>query len=175
MGIEAVKSSTPASCRDALKSLFKVIIKGSEKETQDAISSFKAHFKTLSPQEVAFPRGVSNLRKWRDSRDIYKKGTPIHVRGSLLFNHQLNEKKLTRKFTEIKEGEKIKFVYLNPKNPTKENIIAFLDFLPEELGLSQYVDYDLQFEKAFMSPIEPVLEAIGWSAEERVSLEDFFA
>ena len=175
MGIEAVKSSTPASCRDALKSLFKVIIKGSEKETQDAIASFKAHFKTLSPQEVAFPRGVSNLRKWRDSRDIYKKGTPIHVRGSLLFNHQLSEKKLTRKFTEIKEGEKIKFVYLNPKNPTKENIIAFLDFLPEELGLSQYVDYDLQFEKAFMSPIEPVLEAIGWSAEERVSLEDFFA
>ena len=174
MGIEAVKSSTPASCRDALKGLFKVIIAGNEKDTQDAIAAFKAHFNTLAPHEIAFPRGVSTLSKWRDAASTYKKGTPIHVRGSLLYNRELEEKKLTRKHTVIKEGEKIKFVYLDPKNPIKENIIAFPDFLPEELGLVKYVDYDLQFQKAFMSPIEPVLEAIGWTAEKVVSLEDFF-
>jgi DNA polymerase elongation subunit (family B) len=174
MGIEAVKSSTPASCRDALKSLFKVIITGNEKDTQDAIAAFKAHFNTLAPHEIAFPRGVSTLAKWRDASTTYKKGTPIHVRGCLLYNRELDERKLTRKHTVIKEGEKIKFVYLDPKNPIKENIIAFPDFLPEELGLIQYVDYDLQFQKAFMSPIEPVLEAIGWTAEKVVSLEDFF-
>ena len=174
MGIEAVKSSTPASCRDALKALFKVIIAGSEEDTQRAIASFKSHFMTLAPDEIAFPRGVSDLKKWRDAATIYKKGTPIHVRGCLLYNNMLDEMKLTRKQTVIKEGEKIKFVYLDPKNPIRENIIAFPDFLPEDLGLNQYVDYELQFEKAFMSPVEPILEAIGWTAEKVVSLEDFF-
>jgi DNA polymerase elongation subunit (family B) len=174
MGIEAVKSSTPASCRDALKALFKVIIAGNEEDTQRAIATFKSHFMTLPPHEIAFPRGVSSLSKWRDAADIYKKGTPIHVRGCLLYNRVLEDKKLTRKHTVIKEGEKIKFVYLDPKNPIKENIIAFPDFLPEEMGLARYVDYELQFEKAFMSPVEPILEAIGWTAEKVVSLEDFF-
>jgi hypothetical protein len=59
-------------------------------------------------------------------------------------------------------------------NPIKENVISFPDYLPPELNLNAYVDYDKQFSKTFIDPIEPVLKAIGWSVEEQSSLEDFF-
>ena len=173
MGIEAVKSSTPMSCRDALKGLFKVMISGTEKDTQKAIQIFKQHFYTLEPHEIAFPRGVSSVSKWTDRDRIYKQGCPIHVRGSLLYNALLDENNM-RNQTRIKDGEKIKFLYLNPKNKMHENVIAFPEFLPKEFDLHRHVDYDAQFDKAFMSPVRPILDAIGWREEEVVSLEDFF-
>jgi DNA polymerase elongation subunit (family B) len=174
MGIEAVKSSTPASCRDALKGLFKVMMTTDEKETQKAIQTFRNHFMTLEPHEVAFPRGVSDVFKWRDRDTVYKSGCPIHVRGALLYNKLLKDLKLTKKYTEIKNGEKIKFLYLDPKNPIRENVIAFPDYLPEEFGLHKYVDHQLMFQKAFLAVVDPVLGAMDWKAEETVSLEDFF-
>jgi len=174
MGIEAVKSSTPASCRDALKGLFKVMITGTEAQTQKAIQIFRSHFRTLDPHEIAFPRGVSDVGKWKDAKEVYKKGCPIHVRGSLLYNKLLLDKGLDRRYNIIKNGEKIKFLYLDEKNPIRENIIAFYDFLPEEFGLHKYIDYDSQFDKAFLAVVRPVLEAIGWNEEQTVSLEDFF-
>jgi len=174
MGIEAVKSSTPASCRDALKGLFNILIGGTEDNTQKAIAMFNSHFVTLPPQDIAFPRGVSDIGKWKHPDTIYMKGTPIHVRGALLYNALLKELDLERKYTPIKDGEKIKFLYLNPKNPIKENVIAFPDYLPEEFDLHKYVDHKLMFEKAFMNPVNPILDAIGWKPEPTVSLEDFF-
>lgn len=175
MGIEAVKSSTPSSCREALKELFKVIVSGTEKQTQTAIQQFKTYFCSLPPDQVAFPRGVSNVSGWVDHETKYKKGTPIHVRGSILYNHAIVEKNLTKRYNQIKDGEKIKFVYLKEPNPIRENILSFPEYLPPELGLHKYVDYNLQFDKAFLAVVRPVLEAIGWREEETVSLEDFFA
>jgi len=174
MGIEAIKSSTPAACRDALKQLFKVIVSGSEANTQKAIQVFKDHFITLPPEEISFPRGVSYISKWTNRQTLYKKGTPIHVRGAILYNQQIKDKALDKKLEKIQNGEKIKFCYLKMPNPIKENVIAFPTFLPEEFGLKRYVDYDLQFQKTFVDPIEPIMQAIGWSVEEKNTLEDFF-
>lgn len=173
-GIEAVKSSTPQSCREALKELFKVIIAGNEKDVQRAIELFRKHFETLPPHEVAFPRGVSNITDSRDASTIYRKGSPIHVRGSLLYNHHLQDKKLDNRYGMINNGDKIKFTYLKEPNPIRENVIAFPDYLPKEFGLDKYVDYNLQFEKAFLSVVEPIMKAVGWSTEEKSSLDAFF-
>ena len=174
MGIEAVKSSTPASCRDALKGLFKVMMTQTEGDTQKAIQLFRNHFNTLEPHQIAFPRGVSDVAKWRDRDTIYKQGCPIHVRGSLLYNSLVTELNLEKKYNIIKNGEKIKFLYLDPKNPIRENIIAFPEYLPPEFGLEKYVDRQKMFEKAFLASVRPVLEAMDWKEEEVVSLEDFF-
>ena len=174
MGIEAIKSSTPEPCREALKALFKVIIQKDERETQLAIEKFKNHFKTLPPDEIAFPRGVTKVREFKDANNIYKKGTPMHVRGSLLFNHQVNNLSLQKKYPYIQNGDKIKFVYLRLPNPIHENVIAFSDYLPDEFKLHKYIDYETQFQKTFLDPIEPVLQAVGWNHEEVASLEDFF-
>jgi len=179
MGIEAVKSSTPAICRDALKELFKVIVIQDESDVQEAIAQFKDYFYSRPAHEVAFPRGVTNITKWVDLAEenggLYIKGTPIHVRGTLVYNDAIITNQLRKKYTLVKNGEKIKFLYLKTPNPVKENVISFPDYLPEELGMSKYIDYPLQFEKTFLDPITPILDAIGWSIEPRASLESFFS
>ena len=174
MGIEAIKSSTPAPCRQALKEIFHVIMKEDESSVQQAIEQFKNYFKTLEPDEIAFPRGVTQVRKWQDRNTLYKKGTPIHVRGSILYNKLVEDMQLKKKYEPINNGEKIKFLYLRQPNSIHENVIAFPSYLPEEFGLRKYIDHETQFQKTFLDPIEPVLEAVGWSSKEVANLEDFF-
>ena len=174
MGIEAVKSSTPQVCRDAMNEMFKIIVTGDEKKTQNAIEMFREHFSTLPPEAVSFPRGVSNVTSFRDSEKIYRKGTPIHVRGSLLYNHYLKRHGLEKRYEPIRNGDKIKFLYLLIPNSIQENVISFPETLPEDFGLNKYIDYNTQFQKTFLDPLEMILDAIGWKSEPVVSLEDFF-
>jgi DNA polymerase elongation subunit (family B) len=175
MGIEAVKSSTPAPCRQMIKDGLKLMMSGTEEEVIEFIDKCRSDFKKLPPEQIAFPRTASDVRKYHSASDIYNKGTPIHIRGALLFNHYVKEKKLTNKYSLIANGEKIKFVYLKKPNIIQENIISFIQDFPKELGLDKYVDYDLQFEKSFVEPLKSILDSIGWNVEKTVNLELFFA
>ena len=174
MGIEAVKSSTPAPCRTMIKDGLKLMMNGTEEEVIDFIDKCRNDFKALPPEQIAFPRSVSDVVKYRSYSDIYSKGTPIHCRGALLFNHYIKEKKLDNKYSLITNGEKIKFVYLKKPNIIHENVISFIQDFPHELGLDKYIDYDLQFEKSFVEPLKAILDAIGWNVEKTVNLELFF-
>ena len=175
MGIEAVKSSTPAPCRSMIKDALKLMMSGTEDEVIDYIEMCRSKFKSLPPEEIAFPRMVSDVNKYKASSTIYAKGTPIHARGALLFNFYIKEKNLQNKYSLINNGEKIKFVYLKKANPIRENVISFISDFPVETGLDKYIDYDLQFEKAFLEPVKTILDAIGWNVEKTVNLELFFA
>jgi len=174
MGIEAVKSSTPAPCRTMIKDALKHIMSGTEDEVIDYIDKCRQEFKTLPPEDIAFPRTASNVRKYHAHSTIYAKGTPIHIRGALLFNHYVKKKKLTNKYSLIGNGEKVKFIYLKKPNIIQENVVSFIQDFPSELGLDKYVDYDLQFEKSFVEPLKAILNAIGWNVEKTVTLEAFF-
>jgi len=174
MGIEAVKSSTPAPCRTMIKDGLKRMMNGTEEEVINFIDKCRNDFKALPPEQIAFPRSVSDVIKYKSHSSIYTKGTPIHCRGALLFNHYVKEKKLTNKYSLITNGEKIKFLYLKKPNIIHENVISFIQDFPHELGLDKYIDYDLQFEKSFVEPLKAILDAIGWNVEKTVNLELFF-
>ena len=174
MGIEAIKTSTPAPCRKKIKEALNLMMSGTEDDVINFIDKFRADFKKLPPEEVAFPRSVNDIKKWKSSATLYLKGTPIHVRGAILFNHYIKERKLTSKYATIGNGEKIKFCYLKKPNPLNENVITFIQDFPRELGIEPYVDYNLQFEKSFLEPLKSILDCIGWKSERRGTLEDFF-
>ena len=175
MGIESVKSSTPAPCRKMLKEAFNILMTGTEDDVINFIDKSRKEFKSLPPEQISFPRSVSDVVKYKSSSDIYTKGTPIHARGALLFNHYIKEKKLDNKYSLIKNGEKIKFCYLKKPNIIHENVISFIQEFPKELGLNQYIDYDLQFEKSFLEPLKAILDSIGWKVEKTISLDSFFS
>ena len=174
MGIEAVKSSTPAPCRKMIKDCLKIMMNGTENEVINFIENARAEFKHLSPEQISFPRSASDVQKYKSSSSIYSKGTPIHVRGALLFNHYIKEAKLTNKYSLIQNGEKVKFIYLKKPNTIHENIISFIQEFPKELNLDKYIDYELQFEKAFLEPLKIILDAIGWKTEHMTNLDSFF-
>ena len=174
MGIECVKSSTPGACRDKIKECLKVIMNDGEEAAQDFIKNFRDNFSELPVEDISFPRGCNGINKWANPSSIYSKGTPIHVRGALLFNHYNKKNKLTHKYPLIQDGEKIKFVYLKTPNKFGENVISFLQTLPKEFGLDKQVDYDLQFEKSFLEPIKVIMDKIGWKPEKVANLEFLF-
>jgi len=174
-GIEAIKSSTPAPCRKMLKESFNIMMGGSEDDMINFIDKCRKEFRSLPPEQIAFPRSASDVRKYHSNSDIYSKGTPIHVRGALLFNHYIKNKKLTNKYSLINNGEKIKYIFLKKPNIIQENVISFIQEFPKELGLDKYVDYELQFEKSFIDPLRSILDVIGWNMEKTVNLESFFA
>tara|TARA_R100000808_G_C2155495_1_gene168244 strand:- start:15559 stop:18072 length:2514 start_codon:yes stop_codon:yes gene_type:complete len=174
MGIESVRSSTPQPCRQMIRDALRLIMDADEKTVQKFISDKRVEFRKESLEDIAFPRGMSaqQLNKYSDAGTVYKKGTPIHVRGALLYNHYLEEKSLTNKYQKINPGEKIKFVYLKMPNLVGENTIAFYDALPEEFQVHEQIDYDMQFEKGFLEPIKTILNAIGWEAVRTATLFD---
>jgi DNA polymerase elongation subunit (family B) len=171
MGIEAVKSSTPAVCRTAIKDALNIIMTQPEEELHKFIAEFKTKFCSLSFEEVAFPRSVQDLTKYQKET----KSVPIHVRGALLYNNLVKKNNLTKKYELIKDGEKIRFSYLKMPNPARDNVICAFSALPSEFKLEDYIDYDIQFEKAFMAPLNAILEVIDWHSEKQSTLEDFFS
>ena len=173
MGIEAVKSSTPAPCRVKIKEALKVIMNKDENALIQFIDEFRTHFKKLRPEQIAYPRSCNNLKKYSSSTDIYQKSTPIHVKGALLYNDLLKKHKLV-KYEQIQEGDKIKFIVLKEPNPLRERVISFPAVLPKEFDLHKFINYDEQFDKSFLEPLRFIVNAIGWNFEKQATLDNFF-
>ena len=174
MGLETARSSTPAYFRDKLYAAFQIIIGKDSDELISFINGVRSETRERPYDEVAFPRGVNNLSKYRHPTNIYSKGTPIHVRGALLYNWYVKKYKVEHKHPFIQEGEKIKFMYLKTPNPLHENCISFFGELPKEFGIEKYVDYQTQFEKSFLEPLKNVLQCIGWTHEKVITIGRFF-
>ena len=175
MGLEAVKSSTPSACRKKIKEAIDIIMTQTQDDLHKFIEKFRHEFRTLPVEDIAFPRSVNGLAEYGDAANIFKKGTPIHVKGALVYNHFLRAKNLTKRYQLIQEGEKIKFIYLKQPNIFNNNTLAFLSGIPKQLGAEQYIDHDLQFEKSFLEPLDIILSSIDWHSEKVDSIDAFFS
>jgi DNA polymerase elongation subunit (family B) len=175
MGIETSRSSTPQVIRDSLKKCIHIIMNGTEEELINYVADFRDKFRNLPVQDAASPRSVKKMSKYKDTTFIYRKSTPIHVKGSLIFNHLLKDKGLAKKYQPIIEGDKIKFIPLKVPNPIHQAVIAFPNTIPSEFALGKYIDYDAQFETNFVNPLLKIINCIGWKMEKTSSLEDLFA
>ena len=174
MGIEAVRSSTPAPIRGYIKEALNIIMGGTEDQLIDFIDTKKREWESLSPEEIGFPRTANNVGKYADAVSLYKKSTPMHIRGALMFNHYLKQKEITHKYNFINAGDKIKYIHLRTPNPTGENVMSFISEFPPELGLNKFIDYDTMYQKGFIDPLKGILDVIGWKTEKQATLFDFF-
>jgi len=175
MGLEIVRSSTPAPVRDSLREAVRICLTQDEKALHDYVEKTKKDFLAMTPEEIAFPRGCNNMSKYRDVGNIYSKGCPIHVRGGLLYNHYLKEFNISEKYEKIQEGDKIKFIFLKEPNTIRENILGFNSKIPKEFGIHSYIDYEMMFQKAFLEPLDTIVKTLGWHTEKQSTLEDLFA
>ena len=177
MGIEAVKSSTPKVCRGKIKEALEIIMTKDENALKDFYKKFKLQFTNMSPEEIGFPRSVNNLSKYSDPNGIYKKSTPMHVKGALVYNHLLRLKKITHLFPLILEGDKIKYLHILTPNSYQAKVISFPAKLPKQFGLHKLIDYETQYNKSFVEPMSFILDSAKWSVDASGdnTIEEFFA
>ena len=174
MGLEMIKSSTPSAIREKMKEAIQLMVNGTQEDIHKFIADFRKEFKTLPVEEISFPRGLNGLNTYSDAVNLYKKGTPIHVKGAIIYNTNLKRLNLTKKYPLIQEGEKVKFTYLKMPNPFKDTVISYPSRLPKEFEMQQYIDYDMQFSKSFLEPLNTILNCMGWKAEKSDDLSSFF-
>lgn len=175
MGIEAIRSSTPEVCRNKIKETIRLILSTDEETVRSFVLKFRDDYKSLPFEDIAFPRSVKNLSKYIDTSNIYKLGTPVHTKASIIYNNMIKKHKLTKKYSSIYDMDKIKWAYLIQPNPTHDTVIAAPTILPKEFGLQKYIDYDFMFEKSFLEPIKSFLNVIGWEIEKTSTLDEFFS
>ena len=172
-GIEAVRSSTPQACRDSIKKALKIMMGGTEAELRKYVSEFRSEFLRLPFEAVASPRSVNGIKEYADSKTIFKKGTPIQVKGALIFNDLIKKLEL-KQYVPIENGDKVRYAYLKQPNPLHATVIACPDEMPPEFQLEPYIDRETQFEKAFIAPVTSLASAMGWELEDKSTIEDFF-
>ncbi len=178
MGIEAVKSSTPAPCREKIKESLKIIMSGDEKMLNSFIRDFREEFMKLPPEDIAYPRSCNGVEKFRGESQLFAKGAPIHVKGAILYNHLLKKDRLDNKYPFIQEGDKIRFLHLRQPNVYQSSAFSFMTEVPRELDIYDKIDYDEQFEKSFIEPLKVITEKMNWLIDSSYgvqgTLEDFF-
>jgi len=174
LGIECVRSSTPSSCRQAIRDAIKIILQGEESELHSYVKTFRDQYMTLPLEEIARNSGCNGMDKYSDPQTIYAPKTPMQVRGALLYNHWLKKNKLTDKYETIFESDKVRYLMLRVPNPIQENVISWTGKLPDEFDIHAYIDYDTQFVKTFFDPIENILTLVDWSSEPRFKIGDFW-
>ena len=172
-GIESVRSSTPSSCRGNIKKTLGIIMNEDQAALLRFIEKFHKEFETLPVDEIAFPRSISGLTRYRNAATIYSKATPIQVKGALIYNHLIAKNNLDNMYPIIYNGDKIKFVYLKEPNPLHEHVISFVNAVPKQFGLENFIDYERQFQKGFLDPVRLIVEVIGWKLEDTATLEGF--
>ena len=172
VGLDSVRASFPRFCREWMKEAYKIAMVGTEEEFHEFVKSKKKEFYNTSIDKISSVTSVNNIAKYSDKDTMYIKGSPSQVKASIWHN------KLVEKFNlnvpMINSGDKIRTVGLITPNPYNITKIAFKGTLPTEFGLHPFINYDSNWEKNFISPMNNLIRIIGWTTEQQASLMSWF-
>ena len=181
-GLDVVRSSFPPAFRSFMAEVLEDILNDIEKNDLDAkILKFKDDIKGMTIDQIMFPTGIKNIRKYQISgADTFAprpKGTPVHAKAGLNYNDMLRYHNVFN-VREIVNGEKIRWTYLK-NNPLRLDVMALKGMEdPEALYdyVAQYIDHDKIFRSAFQNKLDDFYGALNWGKiPDNNNLQKFFS
>lgn len=188
MGLFSVTSSCPEFVKPWFNRVLHDLVAEGVDKARETIAEFRKLFFAKPISEISFQKGVSDMDKfldpetnlpwegqWTDkaSGKVRNGGCPINAKAAIYHNHLVDKLNLQKTYQKIKSGDKMKYAYLK-ENPMHWSVIGFIDDIPEEFGLKEYVDIQTHYEKIFYKPIEDVFTACGLDIEPKVDIASFF-
>jgi len=166
-GVEIVQSSSSKFVRDTLKNLLKYIFTKKKDfnavEFATLLKKYKDEYKLKNLEDIAASSAIGDYEKYvlmDRERLVLEKGCPIHVRGAAIHNYKLNKSKYKKKYQPIRSGEKVKYYHVKTKD-LEENVFAFISG-SYPIEFAPPIDYDVQFSKNIIQPINRFIEAMGY-------------
>jgi hypothetical protein len=175
-GVEIVRSTSPKVFRVALKSLLEHLLKGKDDEFLNSlVEEHKKNFYNAKPEEISINTGVNNISQYTNEDFTYSKGTPYHIKGVSNYHYLLKFLKIQNKYESIKEGDKVRVVYLK-KNRFGFDVISYYRWPEEFEKIGIFVDHKLMIDKYFLAKAHILLDPINRQKvlDDRSVMDEFF-
>ena len=185
-GLDVVRSSFPKAFREFMTQMLKDILGRVDKqELDDKILALKTSIKTRHYLEVARNTSANNISEYsageeNNGMNRFKKGTPAHIKAAIVYNRLLTYYGIETKFEPIRDGAKIKYVYLK-NNPLQIETVAVKGYQdPPQIVdmITEYIDTDALFENELRNKLDDFYTALKWGllpTEKNQNADEFFA
>lgn len=188
-GLDVVRSSFPKAFQDFMAKMLKDILMGKDNTYMDeSLLDFKKNMINLPVNKIAKGGAIKELSKyddgtWRKDSGLaianFEKGTPAHVKAGITYNRLLKFFNCPYKHEPIRDGDKVKWVYLKT-NPLGLDTVAFKDYNdPKEIMdfVEQYVDRDMIYKAELENKVDDFYNALKWqkASTEAQTAKKFFS
>jgi len=174
-GLECVKSSIPRAIRAMQKETIQTILTNKE-DLYNVVNRCKEKIMALSPEDIALPKTCNGLYKYADGKGGWIKGAQAHVKAAMNYNKYVLNNKLINQYSLIKDGEKIRFVWMKQPNTLNAETFGFINRLPKDNMILDFIDYGTMYEKTYGKIIDDMCERLNIQnlLSTTNSLDDFF-
>lgn len=199
VGLELLRSSTPAAVKPWLEEAILVILANNRMKLVRWLKDKRAIYETLPVEDISQNSSVSNITKYlvpaydAANRFIgyqvkkpkavsigedgfekeHKLGIPINSMAAINFNDYIKRNGWDKKYEAIREGSKIKLLRLKP-NPYNYEVIGYEGYWNKDFDLTPYIDRDIMFEKTFKQFIRNITNTFGWNLDLEYTVDDLF-
>ena len=154
-GVSCKKTEIPAGMKSFLKNIFEDTCTKNWKEVdyRKYIDTVFSEFLKTNYEDIGMYK-TYNTEKASIGFMESEKGAGAHARAANIYNQLLSDLHIAEKYEKIKPGDQLRYCYVNDTNPYGVNIIAFRENIPEEFKSIFTINYDLMFEKIFLSSLK---------------------
>ena len=169
MGLDIIRSGTPSFVKKKLKESLNIILDSDAESMIRWKDLVKEEFNLQNLSDIARVQGVSNI-----DYSVNDKGVPIGARAVLVHNEYVKKLGIENEIQLLEAGNKVKLAYLTEPNIFGSNVVAWNDDkFVDIIKNAKCFDYDLCFEKFFLSPLQLMTDALKWDIlRETENLDD---